>query len=197
MPWTSVQRVLQKFVEGGFKLEILVSKRARHFDCIPQHIKKVLLSKDMLQTWSPYSIVERVFLLREQLGVTVSTSTLWQFYRANGVSFRTGTAVYRQYITQSERMTRDRSAFSRLVANLIANRESQIIYVDETTYSTVSLKPKSWAPSKHPNLHAKNNKQMRRTLIGGIGTCLIGGRCMRLAKSTNQIDFRTFLVDLK
>ena len=69
--------------------------------------------------------------------------------------------------------------------------------MDETTYSSVQTKAKSWS-RKHPLvLHPKNNRQMRITVFGAISPCLQTGRVMRLAKSTNKRDFMSFLVDIK
>ena len=72
-----------------------------------------------------------------------------------------------------------------------------LIWMDETTYSSVQMKAKSWARKQDPVLHAKNNRQMRVTVFGAIGTCLQNGRVMRLARSTNKQDFMAFLVEVK
>ena len=94
-------------------------------------------------------------------------------------------------------MVRERGAFSRLAGNLVNFRSTALIYVDETTYSSVQLKPRSWGSRSDPVLHQKNNRQMRTTVIGGIGACLKDGRVMNLARSTNKAEFMQFLVDLK
>ena len=49
----------------------------------------------------------------------------------------TGQAVYRQFIDQSERVHRERAAFSRLVGNLMETMPQKLIWMDETTYSSV------------------------------------------------------------
>lgn len=95
MPWSTVQRIIRKFVAGGHSLDLLVAKKPRHFNCIPPLVKKLLLSQDLLQTWSPYSIKERTQLLRTQMNCKISADSLWQFYLKSGIRFRTGTAVYR------------------------------------------------------------------------------------------------------
>ena len=69
--------------------------------------------------------------------------------------------------------------------------------MDETTYSSVSLKPRSWATKEDPVLHAKNNKQMRVTVYGAISPCLENGIVYKLAKSTNIADYKSFLVQIK
>ena len=69
--------------------------------------------------------------------------------------------------------------------------------MDETTYSSVQMKAKSWARKQDPVLHPKNNRQMRVTVFGAISPCLQNGRVMRLARSTNKQDFMAFLVDIK
>ena len=52
----------------------------------------------------------------------VSTHTVWAFYRSRNITFRTGKAVYRQYVTQSERMLEERSSFAALIGNLVLAR---------------------------------------------------------------------------
>ena len=48
MPWSTVQRILKKFEAGGRSLEALTFKKPRSFGCIPDDIKRILLSQDML-----------------------------------------------------------------------------------------------------------------------------------------------------
>ena len=81
IPRASVGRVVKNFEDLGKDLPGLVLKRKRHFLCIPAAIKKELLSQKLLQLWSPYSIVERVQLLKlPPFHCTISTNTLWRFY---------------------------------------------------------------------------------------------------------------------
>ena len=197
IPWSTVKRIIVKFEASGKSLEAVHSKKPRHFNCIKDENKEKLLSQDLLQTWAPYSILERTKLIQAKLGFTVSDHTLWQFYQANGIKIRTGQAVYRQFIDQSLRVMGERAAFSRLIGNLMIAKPHQLIWMDETTYSSVQMKAKSWSRKQDPVLHAKNNRQMRVTVFGAIGTCLQNGRVMRLAKSTNKQDFMSFLVDIK
>lgn len=69
----------------------------------------------------------------------ISVWTLWHFYKWNDVSYRTGKAVYRQVFDQSARLRVERASFARLMGNLLRDkvRQDALIYVDETTYSTV------------------------------------------------------------
>ena len=127
----------------------------------------------------------------------VSARTVWAFYRSRNITFRTGKAVYRQFVTQSERLLEERSSFAALIGNLVLARQDNLIYVDETTYASNSIPRRSWSSRDDPVLHQKNSKQMRRTVIGGIGRCLTNGRVMNLARSTNKAEFQSFLVDLK
>ena len=94
-------------------------------------------------------------------------------------------------------MALERGAFSRLLANLMRTKPHQLIWVDETTYSSVQSKQKSWSKQNNPQLHVRNARQMRVTVIGAIGTCLESGRLMQLARSTNKQDFMAFLHNLK
>ena len=96
IPWSTVNRVLQQFAAGGKRVESLLKrKKPRHFNCIPDDIKQILLSDAMVEAWAPYSIAERTKLLQSHLQCRISTHTMWRFYKENGVQFRTGQAVYR------------------------------------------------------------------------------------------------------
>ena len=52
------------------------TERARHFNCIPEPVKHKLLCQDLIQTWSPYSILERTKLIKKKLKCKLSTHTL-------------------------------------------------------------------------------------------------------------------------
>ena len=96
IPWSTVNRVLRYFVASGKRLDsLLKEKKMRHFNCIPDDVKQVLLSDEMVEAWAPYSIVERTYLLDKHMDCTISTHTMWRFYKENGIKFRTGQAVYR------------------------------------------------------------------------------------------------------
>ena len=96
--------------------------------------------------------------METELDCKVSVWTLWHFYKWNQVNYRTGQAVYRQFIDKSEHMLRQRGHFSRLMANLMVARADDLIFVDETTYSTVQLKSKSWSHQENVVLHQKMGK---------------------------------------
>ena len=73
-------------------------KKPRHFRCIGEDVKAVLLSDEMVKAWAPYSIAERTQLLENHLDCKISTHTVWRFYKEYSVKFRTGQAVYRQFV---------------------------------------------------------------------------------------------------
>ena len=197
IPFSTVARIIKKFEHSGFKLDQVSKKKKRSYKCIPLYVQSILREQDLLQAWHPYSLTERVKLLKSTLGVKISTDTLWKFYISHGIRLHTGQAVYRQLITQSERVERERIAFSRLFGNLITSSRYQLIYMDETTYSSVQSKPKSWSTSANPVLHPKQSRQMRITVFGAISPCLKDGRAFKLAKSTNKEDYCSFLVQIK
>ena len=99
IPWSTVNRVLKYFVASGKCIDsLLKEKKMRHFNCIPEDVKQVLLSDEMVEAWAPYSIVERTFLLEKHMDCNISTNTMWRFYKENGIKFRSGQAVYRQFV---------------------------------------------------------------------------------------------------
>lgn len=162
---------------------------------IPPRVQEMLKSRELLQLWSPYSIVERVKLLEAKFSVKISPDTLWRFYRDNDIKSRTGMAVYRQEISNTVELRRKRLVFAKLIANLIAEHKP-IIYQDETTFHSWLLKAKSWANKESPNLHARNNKRLGVTVFGAIGACL-SRPVFKLGTSTNQAEFREFAREVK
>ena len=60
VPYTTVCTVLRKFVASGKRIDLIAKERQRHFNCIPDRIKRFLLMRETLQRWIPYSINERV-----------------------------------------------------------------------------------------------------------------------------------------
>ena len=48
VPWSTVKRTLTKFEESGSQLSVFYDKKPRLFPCIPPHVKKLLLSQDLL-----------------------------------------------------------------------------------------------------------------------------------------------------
>ena len=122
IPFSTVARIIKNFEHSGYNLDQVNKKKKRSFKCIPLHVRSILLQQDLLQAWHPYSLAERVKLLLSTLGVNISPDTLWNFYISHGIRLRTGQAVYRQVITQSERVERERIAFSRLLGSLIASK---------------------------------------------------------------------------
>ena len=194
MPYSTVERILKKFEAANCKIKSVTAKRARSFKCIPVHVRRVLLSQHLLQVWSPYSLVERVQLIQSTMGLRISSHTLWRFYLDHHVGFYTGLSVYRSFVTQNARIKAERLAFARLIANLIATKDKHLVYMDETTYSTVQSKSRSWAFRSTPVLHPKNNRQMRVTVFGACGPALVGGLVVKLAPSTNSVDYCSFLL---
>ena len=99
IPWTTVDRVLKRFEAGGKRVDTLIrAKPPRHFNCIPDDVKHVLLSDEMVEAWAPYSIAERTQLLDIHMQCRISTHTVWRFYKEHDVKFRTGQAVFRQFV---------------------------------------------------------------------------------------------------
>ena len=113
------------------------------------------------------------------------------------MGFYTGLSVYRSFVSQTARIRAERLAFARLLANLINTKDKHLVYMDETTYSTVQSKAKSWSFRSTPVLHPKNNRQMRVTVFGACGPALVGGLVVKLAPSTNSVDYCSFLLQVK
>lgn len=64
-----------------------------------------------------------------------------------------------------------RVEFAKMMGNLI-QRATPIIYMDETTFNSFTIKKKSWSTREHINLHHIDNKWFTVTVYGAIGSCL-------------------------
>lgn len=96
---------------------------------------------------------------------------------------------------RSNQIKLERQKFAKIIANLISRRKP-LIYVDETTFNSWSIKDKSWSISKEQVLHARNNKRLSTTVYGAIGDCL-KKPVFKLGQSTNSLEFMQFLLDVK
>ena len=79
--------------------------------------------------------MERVQLIEKQWHLKISHQTLHKFYRAHGIRYRNGKAVYRSEAAKSVTIMRRRQVFSKLLATLISTHKP-IIYCDETTFNS-------------------------------------------------------------
>ena len=195
MSQCTVRFVCLKFVAYDHDLKRLVNKPKRVFQKIPDNVQLFLLDPSVLDLWAPYSIMERNELLYNAMGLRISHQTLWDFYKANGVKFRTGISVYRSEKTRSKEIRAKRIAFAQLLGNLV-RMDKPLIWQDETTYHSWMQKTKSWSLDSHPILHARNNKRLATTVYGAFGNCISKGVFV-LGKSTNQQEFCDFLLEVK
>ena len=59
------------------------------------------------------------------------------------------------------------------------------------------MKSKSWAKQESPVYHSRNDKKFGITVFGALGKCLKSGMSVMRAKSTNKVDYKVFLRQIK
>ena len=117
----------------------------------------------------------------------MSTTQLAKLYRHHLIKYRAAKQVYRYSITNAARLERQRKEFAEVLGNLITRR-SPLIYMDETTFTSWSIKKKSWSTRLDINQHPIDDKRFTVTVYGAIGSCLSEPVYM-LGSSTNQVEY--------
>jgi hypothetical protein len=130
-------------------------------------------------------LVEKVFQHK------ISHFLLWEFYKANGVEWKTGKAIYRKEQKEQKRLKQERFAFARLLSKLL-DENVPIIFMDETTVNTWQMKTKSWSTKNDIVYHTRPSTRLGVTVFGAIGNCLKKAMFMT-AKSTNKNDYLNFM----
>ena len=183
LPWTTVKDFLNRFHRVGSDFEATQANRRHKFMSIPPRLRRALISKKLLQEWAPYSIKERVDMIERVWQFKMSTTQLAKLYRHHLIKYRAAKQVYRYSITNAARLERQRKEFAEVLGNLITRR-SPLIYMDETTFTSWSIKKKSWSTRLDINQHPIDDKRFTVTVYGAIGSCLSEPVYM-LGSSTN------------
>jgi len=120
---------------------------------------------------------------------------LWEFYRANGIAWKTGKAIYRKEKSLEKTLQKERFVFARILAKLIEEKVP-LIYMDETTFNTWQMKTKSWSSKSDIVYHHRPSTRLGITVFGAIGNCLKKPMFMT-ARSTNKEDYMRFMNQVK
>ena len=195
IPYATVYNNLKKFVSNGHSFEVFV-KRSNRFSFLSARVKQFLVDKRTLQKWAPYTIVERCAMVRRLFGESLGRTTLQRFYKSHDISFRSCKSVYRTYLTRQPQLEAQRKEFAVTLGNVVAQK-LPLIYMDESSFNSFVIKPKSWSAKDQVNVHHRDNKRFSVTVFGAIGHPIEGLLFVMLARSTNQIDYRRFLRQLK
>ena len=78
----------------------------------------------------------------------------------------------------------------------LARIKKPVIFQDETTFNSWSLKMKSWQHPDRVNEHVRPGPRFSVTVYGAIGTPLTGA-VFSLGTSTNQVEYREFVRKVK
>ena len=194
IPRPTVQWTLTKFGRRGYSVDNFGHRRQK-FACIAPHLRKALVDPRTLHAWAPYNLLERSELIRRTFGESVPPTTLRKFYLASGVRYTSSKKVYEQAMTNRQSLDRDRRAFARLLS-LIIVRDKPLVYLDETSFVSQIVLPKSWALASVPNQHSMTKTRYSITVYGAVGACM-AQPVYYLAPTTNAEHFRKFLALVK
>ena len=189
---STVRNVITRFHARGHDFARVYRKKTS-FVVIPANIKVLLREPATLQHWSPFSLVERVAILKQVLGFTISPSTLRLFYRAHNIAYLTAKVAYTKAIRNRSELDILRKSYAIVLGNVILNRR-YLAYCDETTHTTWAVKAKSWGLRTGRQIHGRHDVRLCVTVYAMISTnALLRPIYLVIPRTTNQVDFRTFI----
>ena len=193
-PRSTISQVLKKFVAAGFDMNVFTFK-SRRFESMPGALKRFLLEPKTLKAWMPFNLVERSRVVRTLWGFAISADQLRKYYVRHGVKYVTGKPTYHAEVVHKARLDAERVKFATFMGNIL-RLSKPLIYMDETTFNSWQLKPRSWQHPGHRNQHVRPGARHCVTVFGAIGLPLTEA-VFSFADSTNQVDYRLFLRKIK
>ena len=118
IPRSTVNYTLINFERRGFRLEAL-GRCYQRFSKLAPTVQRILLSPTLLQQWAPYSLAERIEIIRRVWNIRITPKTLSRFYHAHGVYYRAAKKVFELARFFGPAKDREREAFALLLANAI------------------------------------------------------------------------------
>ena len=169
LPVSTVYQAIKRYENDG---RTYVNRRRLNFQVcwarkqkIQGALKDYLLSYDVLSEWAPYSLEQRVKLIRK-LGVNVASRTLGKFYKRHLVSYRV--VKYRFAGAQAAPLA-DTQRFVVDLARRIQRKEL-VVYFDETSCNMWHRKRMSWSTRNQPvKMHLNRDRGHGVTVLGAIG----------------------------
>ena len=156
-------------------------------------LQERLVSAELLQEWAPLSLQQRTQVLLRSHDVRITRQTLSKFYRSHNVKLRAADQCYKAGL--AAKYTQQRRDFAVVLGSAVA-RDADIVYVDETTFTSWMNQGKSWSRAHRPNVHPINNARYSITCFGAIGHCLVKP-VYTYGRSTNKDEFQDFLQAVK
>lgn len=170
LTWSTVNSVLSVFAANGYSLDYF-ERRSRRFREIDSRILDYLRDRHTLQQWAAFSLNERVEIIRRVFRVQISKTSLLRFYSMNGITYTAGKQVYRAYLLRQPHLEMEQRQFALLLGNLI-KKKVPLIYMDESSCNSFSVKHKSWSLKECVNVHHRDNKRFSVTIYGAISEAL-------------------------
>jgi transposase len=132
-----------------YKLRNRTFVRGRENNSRPMHSRKLtvvarsyLLDRSTLEAWSGYSLRQRCTLLREVKGVSIQVTTLWDFYKREGIKYYKSSTTYARALNRPD-LDAARNRFALQLSRLIAN-EQAVIYFDESSFNAWMRRTHTW-----------------------------------------------------
>ena len=136
-------------------------------------------------------------MIKQRWNLQISHSSLKNFYKYHGIRWLTVGTCYAISIQNMPQLTPQRHLYARLLSNIIlANKP--LIYCDESSMNCWDLPKKTWSYSTEEITIPKNDSRLSVTLYAAISPNALSSPVFYLSrKTTNQQDFRSFLIKIK
>ena len=72
--------------------------------------------------------------IQQLYGVSVNKDTLWRFYKRNGLGYNSARADLYPHNKDPDVLRRERQDYAMKLADFIVDKDSEVIYFDETTF---------------------------------------------------------------
>ena len=109
-------------------------------------------------------------MLRNEMGVTINVSTLWDFYQRNKIKNYKCSTTYAQ-AQLNEGLPAARMRFALELANLI-KLNLPVVYFDESSCNSWHRRSHTWSTAARPVKLVVNKRREAITIFGAIGTCM-------------------------
>jgi hypothetical protein len=155
-----------------------------HSRKIQEGITKFLLRNEVLQTWSGYTLRQRCIMLREQKGIDINLSTLYDFYKKHGVNYYKCSTTYAP--KHPAKYDENRRKFALKLSSMII-KGAAVLYFDESSFNAWLRRDHTWSHAKHPVKMVVNRTRGKGiTILGTIGSVMSRPVLMQAAATSRE-----------